>query len=168
MEIDLYNRNLLSDRYAPTEYQPARTARYYPVKKSVRDVRIIPLSNVLLDSDLMAIILRQLNKVFNNKKYDKSQNKSTNVNQLNPHLKKLYQNFLLKKVMDPVIVRQINVINDPSPNDPTLPSVVALGAPMVNLFPIDSTYIYQVISGDELVAFSYYFGYDHIPAMIRI
>ena len=168
MELDRYNRNILPDRDAPVEYRPPHKATHYPFNRRISDLKIVPIDNILLNTDQIEVTLHLLNKAFNSQRYHSSKDKPENINKLNPRLKILYQDFKAKKPMDPIIAREVNVMNDPSPNNFTLPSVVALGAPMPNLYPISTDYLYKVINGDELVALSVYFKYDHIPIVTRI
>ena len=168
MEIDRYNRNILPDRDAPVEYKPSHTAKSYPFNRRTPGLKIVPISNILLNTDRIEVTLHQLNTAFNSHRYNISRDKPENINKLNPRLKALYQDFKDNKPLDPIIAREVNVMNDPSPNNLTLPSIVALGAPMPNLFPVSTDYLYKVINGDELVALSVYFKYDHIPVLIRI
>ena len=168
MEIDLYNRNIVPDRQAPSEYNPSHTYKSYPFNRRIPGLKIVPMTNILLNINRIEVTLHQLKTAFNSHRYNISADKPENINKLNPRLKALYHDFKANKPLDPIIVREVNVMNDPSPNNLTLPSIVALGAPMVNLFPISSDYLYKVINGDELVALSVYFKYDHIPISTRI
>ena len=166
MEIDEYKVHQVPARDAPTVYKPPKTARYYPIKSGPVDVSIVPLRNILLDNDLIRIRLYQLRKAFNNDKYDQK-NDLQGLKSLSNQFRNFYQDFKSKKKMNPVIVREAYIINNPSPSTPTQANILGLGAPLINKFPIETDYLYKVVDGNDLVALSVYFDYDHIPIITR-
>lgn len=156
MENDLYYRNLIDDdQKARDEYIVPYTAKYYRTRDNIPGVKIVPLENVLLNTDLIQVTLYQL-------KSNISKDKRM-LHRLSPHLYKLYNNFQSNAIMDPVQVKEESVINEPSPNDPNNANVTGFGAPMINLFPISTDFLYKVLEGDELVAMSVFLEYDHLP-----
>lgn len=167
METDQFNRNAVEDREAPVDYLAPINARHYPILGNDPNVVIIPLRNILLD-DSARITLYELSKNFDSPTFDPSKENLERLQQLDIDLRELYRSFKSQSPIRPIEVRSEVVISNPSPSDPTLPTSLGFGAPLINIYPISTDFLYKIIDGADRVALSIYFGYDHIPIITRI
>lgn len=149
------------------EYQPPPGAKYYLTPGNVPDVEIIPIENIILD-DNVKIILNKLAKTFESKNYDPKTYSFERSQSLDLNLRELLNSFRSNLPINPVETRTAVVINKPSPSFPTQPSVVGLGAPLIDEYPISTDFLYNIIDGSDRVALSLYFNYDNIPIVTRV
>ena len=167
MEIDQFNRNAVEDREAPTDYSSPSNAKYYRVSGTEPNIEILPIRNILID-DGVRVILYQLNKAFGSSIYNPLNETLERLQQLDINLSELYRSFKSNLPLSPIEVRETVVINNPSPSYPDSPATVGLGAPLINKYPISTDFLYKVIEGNDKLALSIYFGYDHIPIITRV
>ena len=166
MEYDLYNRNEVPDEQTIQEYLAPSTAKYYKTNGKLVGVEIIPIRNVILDDEVQ-IVLNKLKRSLLCSSYSPKTFNQKNLSGLDPNLKDLFTKYIKKICVPPIQVRTAIVINDPSPSDPSMPSVVGLGAPLISRYPGSTDYLYQIIDGVDRVALSLYFNYDHIPVIVQ-
>ena len=152
---------------APEQYTAPPNAKYYPIKSDGDLViSILPEKYILMDDQSRYTLLhlrRHLKEDHYNKKIKKS-----DIDKLDINIMKLYFFFEHKKAIRPIYVRQKVPIANPSQNDPSKPTVHALGAPAISKYPILTDYYYQVIDGSVIHALSMFFGYKYIPVSIKI
>ncbi len=166
MEYDLYNRNEVADEQPIEEYQIPSTAKYYRPTVN-RSAEILPLRNIILN-DRVKIILNKLKNTLQHNSYSSKNFDSQKLLSLDLNLRNLFTQFVENKNIQPIQVREMIVINDPSPSDHSIPSVVGLGAPLISHYPSSTDFLYQIIDGVDRAAMSLYFNYDHIPVIVQV
>ena len=168
MELDLYNTNEVEDGPIRLDYEPSSDATYYPVSTNDSDVKILPIANIIFNDDHIEIVLYQLKRAFNSSTYDPTTVTQKNLHSLNLKLREIFEKFQSHQAMKPIKVREDIVINNPSPDIPSIPSLVGLGSAAINIYPTLTDYLYTVIDGLDRLALSIYFGYNHIPVVVRV
>ena len=169
-ELDLYK---LSDAVedapgVPEDYEPPANAKYYPPTKVTDEaIKLLPLKNLELTKPIRLALL-ELELAFGTKTYHSRNDTPERVNRLRLELRQLYQQFKDKRALKPIFVRTTILIEDPSPNDPTRPTLEGYGSPRVIQYPILTDYDYEIIDGQDRVALSFFFGFDHIPVLVRV
>ena len=163
MEYDMYTNTEPNNEVSTEVYRVPRHARYYKTHGTAPTVAIIPIRNLIID-DRAKIALIQLKRALGTAK----QVSPSKLSGLRSGLRQLVSQLIAKRPIDPVIVRPSIFIDNPSPNDPTMPSIVGLGAPLITVYPIVTSYLYQIVAGHDQVALSMFFGYDYIPIVAQV
>ncbi len=167
MELDQYRSSDLEDMQKTfEEYRAPMNAKFYRTVTTRGSLpSLVPIRNIIL-SDLCEIRLRQLRQVFGTK-YFMSSNRVLDPNEFSQDFIALFNKFETKQSLPPVRVREKSQIQTPSRSDPSSVSTLGQGSAFAQNLPILTDYIYQILSGDDLVALSIFFGYDHVPVRIN-
>jgi hypothetical protein len=166
MELDQYRSSDLEDMQTTfVEYRAPVNAKFYrslPVRGS--QPSLVPIQNIIL-SDFAEITLHRLRQSFGTK-YFVTQSRVPNPTDFSKSFFALFNKFETKQTLPPVKVREKSLIGKPSQSDPSSISVLGQGSAYAQNLPILTDYIYQILSGDDLVSLSIFFGYDHLPVVV--
>lgn len=164
MELDQYPSGQLEDQQKLfQQYQAPPNAKFYRHSMQGRP-NLIPIRNIIL-SEWTSIVLNDLRIAYGSRSFS-TQRQVPNPDDLSRDVFSLLTKFEGKQVLPPIHVRQRNLIGTPSQSDRRSISILGEGSPMALNIPILTDYIYEMLDGDNLVALSIFFGYDHIPVII--
>src|SRR5687767_7266898 len=110
MEYDEYNRNEFPDQQPMENYRIPDKSKYYQVPPNLIGVEILPIRNIILN-DQVKIIINRLKKSLKSSSYSSQQLNSQRLSNLDFGLRNLFNKFAEKKPMQPVIIRQLTVID---------------------------------------------------------
>lgn len=146
------------------EYNPIRP-RYYNIKKNKQEVNLLPITNLVISYDI-EFIVDELRQQLKSQYFDLSTITSDKIIRLRPKLRNLLIKFMKNEPIEPIRVIQELNINEPSLLNPDRPSVLGLETALLQhpLRYVD--HIYRPIEGDDRIAMSIFFKYDHIPITI--
>ncbi len=165
MEYDLYYRNEVPDEKLIEEYRVPKTGTYYRPFNLI-GTHILPIRNIILNDEIK-IILNDIKNIFASLNNLNQSNKKKPLANKDNELLNLFTQFSENKLIKPITVRQTIPINNPSPSDPLIPSILGFGAPLITYHPISTDYFYKVIHGYNEIAMSLYFKYDNIPVVVQ-
>ncbi len=158
MELDQYPITEVEDQTNLVESLIPSTALHYSfVQRDGDMVNLLPITNLII-TDNIQISLNHLRKI-----------QGDDLTPIDLSLRELYRQFKSNKRLNPIQVRQVDIMASPSPNDSTLPSIFGQGSAMALPLLLSTDYLYQIIgsTNEQLVTMSIYFKYDYIPVELR-
>ena len=151
----------------PELYQAPANATHYQIS-SDKGVRLLPIHNVILDDKIVSEFMNLRRKIgMDFYKSDPEINMNLSI-PIPTSMKNLFNDFVQKQPLEPVVVRAQYVISNPSPSGHLKGDHSGLGAPMITKYPILDDYMYQVIDGHQKVSLSLFFNYRYLPVIIRV